>query len=273
MLESNEIEESLEVESEQLDVDLDPKYAPISWEILGKEPIAPQFSRQTFRVESEPWGDSNIFVQGIYVDPVKGGNKILFNQEAKEIRRKTNEVEVSNVVVHDDPGYQQHSIDELVEKVAHESYEKGLMAGRDEANANFDAILERIENILVDLREQSLQARKILENDMISFCCEVMRHFLRGVVPGNEEVLYRVVLEALAEIDRNAHCEILVNEVDFRMFETTPKFNELLAKFDIQVGIENNVRSGCILETEHETFCFDILAAFDRAERELKGIK
>jgi hypothetical protein len=62
-------------------------------------------------------------------------------------------------------------------------------------------------------------------------------------------------------------------EVDFAIVEESPAILGILGKYGVQVVMENNIRSGCILQTENETFNFDILDAYERAVRELRGEK
>jgi flagellar biosynthesis/type III secretory pathway protein FliH len=253
----------------------------MTWELLGHEPLPPNFAKLNIKIEQTPNAKSNQFVQGIFVEPEGDPNKVFFDPEppkremtvtartekATLIEESTQDKVIENI------GISEEDLQKIVAEAERTAYERGLTDAQSEYDAKIASLTARWGAIIEDMNEQTVQARKHLEHDMIVFCTEVVRYFLRGSVPGDEEVLTRIILEALNQVDRNTACEVLVNEVDFGIVEGSPAILAILGKYGVQVAMENNIKSGCILQTEHETFNFDILDSYDRAVRELRGEK
>lgn len=262
-------------------VDLNPTYSPMSWEVLGHEPLPPNFATLNIKIEQRPSSTSDRFVQGIYVEPEGNPNKILFDPEPTKpeiivTARPENEASISEQSaeqVDSNTGISEEELQAIVAAAEQAAYERGLAEANSDYHSKIEALSTRWEAIIADMAQQSVQARKHLEHDMMVFCTDIVRYFLRGAVPGDEEVLSRIILEALNQVDRNTACEVLVNEVDFAIVEGSPAILGILGRYGVQVVMENNINSGCILQTEHETFNFDILNAYERAVRELRGEK
>jgi hypothetical protein len=261
-------------------VDLNPTYAPMTWEILGHEPLPANFARLNIKIEHSPNAISERFVQGIYVEPEGDSQKIFFDPEPPRPEMVAARVDTgapadtrSEVEPFENPGISEDELKEIVAAAEQAAYQRGLAEAKSLYDSRIEELSTRWEHIISDMNAQTVQARKQLEHDMIVFCSDVVRYFLRGAVPGDEEVLSRIILEALNQVDRNTACEVLVNEVDFAIVEESPAILGILGKFGVQVVMENNIKSGCILQTEHETFNFDILDSYERAVRELRGEK
>jgi len=269
------------VERKRALVDLNPTYSPMTWEVLGQEPLPPNFARLNIKIEHRPDATSQRFVQGIYVEPEGDAHKILFDPEPPKpemvvTARTENEVSVDAVSENEistNAGISEEELQSIVAAAEQAAYERGLSEAQSEYHSKIEALTTRWGAIIADMNEQTVQARKHLEHDMIVFCTDVVRYFLRGAVPGDEEVLTRIILEALNMVDRNTACEVLVNEVDFALVESSPAILGILGRYGVQVIMENNIKSGCILQTEHETFNFDILDAYERAVGEMRGEK
>jgi hypothetical protein len=232
------------------------------------------------KIEHSPNAISERFVQGIYVEPEGDSQKIFFDPEPPRPEMVAARVDTgapadtrSEVEPFENPGISEDELKEIVAAAEQAAYQRGLAEAKSLYDSRIEELSTRWEHIISDMNAQTVQARKQLEHDMIVFCSDVVRYFLRGAVPGDEEVLSRIILEALNQVDRNTACEVLVNEVDFAIVEESPAILGILGKFGVQVVMENNIKSGCILQTEHETFNFDILDSYERAVRELRGEK
>ena len=262
-------------------VDLNPTYSAMSWEVLGQEPQPPNFAESNIKIESRSSVVSQSFIQGLYVEPEGDRNKVLFDPDPP--REKPKSLDGSDVAPLDTVnkiseitqviGLNEEEVSRIVAEAEQAAYERGLNEGKEAIDAKIEGLSTRWEEIISDMTLQMAQSRKQLEHDMITFCSDVVRYFLRGAIPGDEEVLSRIITEALNHIDRNTACDVLVNEIDFAIIEESPKIQAILGKYGVQVSVENNVKSGCVLQTENETFNFDVLDAYERAVRELHGEK
>jgi flagellar biosynthesis/type III secretory pathway protein FliH len=266
------------VKGKKVLVDLNPTYSTMTWEILGQEPLPPNFAKLNIKIERSPGAMSDSFVQGIYVEPEGDPIKILFDPEPPKLEMATVANATSTYVdpdieSFDTPIMSDEELQAIIAAAEKAAYDRGLAEGKIQYESNINDLSTRWGAIISDMNEQAIQSRKQLEHDMIVFASDVVRYFLRGSVPGDEEVLTRIILEALDQVDRNTACEVLVNEVDFAIVEESPAILGILGKYGVQVVMENNIRSGCILQTENETFNFDILDAYERAVRELRGEK
>jgi flagellar biosynthesis/type III secretory pathway protein FliH len=273
MMSADESENKSQKKNTGLDVDLHPEYVQASWEIVGSAPSAPVFDSAKVRVERPPDVGNQAFVQGVVVDAGISGSRVLFDPDqylkrvaVDQVAQADDSVETPAVI-----SMSEQELEDMLNSARAQAYEEARSEYEDELRTQLACVARNWEEVFADMKDQMALGIQNIEQQMLRFSVDVLRHFIRELSTGNEALLRSVVAEAFELVDPKAIVEVSLSEADKALFDCLPDLVALQEKYNFSVRAEPSVTTGCIVRTDFEELDFDVQASFERSVRNIFG--
>lgn len=265
--------ESRSQKSTRLDVDLNPEYVQAKWEVVGSEPSAPAFDSAKVRVERPRDASNQSFVQGLIVDAGTSGTRVLFDPD-QYLRKVAVEPEAQADEAVEQPSsitVSEQELEEMLIAARAQAYEEAKSDCEQKLREQLACVVKDWSEVFADMKSQLAVSVENIEQQMLRFSIDVVRHFIRELAPANESLLRSVVAEAFESVDPQSIVEVHLSEADKALFDSLPELVALQEKYNFSVVAEPSVSTGCIVRTDFEELDFDVEASFERSVRRILG--
>ncbi|MDR2337375.1 MAG: hypothetical protein LBE20_01850 [Deltaproteobacteria bacterium] len=148
---------------------------------------------------------------------------------------------------------------ELIEKIKEESFAAGKLAGREECKslvtAEYTKQLEVLENkfqqLTFDINQEKKTFYEKLEKETLNLALQVAKRILQITVETKPDYIIEILHQAFATKLASQPLRIKLSRTDYEFIQKLGLPAELSPeKTGVEYVADNNIKSGCIVETE-----------------------